>query len=150
MTLRHRLCVDVHLILRDRDNVLLAQRRGTGFADGFYHPPAGHLEAGESATAGLAREAQEEIGVAIQPGKVRLVHVMHHRTNEPRLALFYEVTEWVGDPTNREPLKCSDLRWFNIRSLPEKITPYAREALRRLTEGELYSERGWSEEGTSS
>lgn len=140
---RHRLCIDVHLLLRDRDRVLLARRKNTGFADGAYHPPAGRLEDGEPATAGLAREALEEIGITINPSQARLVHVMHHRTNEARLALFYEVTEWAGQPRNREPSKCSGLRWFNLKDLPREITPYARDALRQLAAGEIYSERGW-------
>ncbi|MGH3979608.1 MAG: NUDIX domain-containing protein [Pseudonocardiaceae bacterium] len=61
---RYRACIDVHLILRRGEQILLGQRRNnTGFAEGAWHLPSGHAEDGESATAALIREAAEEIGV---------------------------------------------------------------------------------------
>ncbi|HEY6314153.1 MAG TPA: NUDIX domain-containing protein [Streptosporangiaceae bacterium] len=46
---RYKVTGDVHLVLLDDDGrVLLGRRKNTGFADGCYHLPAGHLEAGES------------------------------------------------------------------------------------------------------
>jgi ADP-ribose pyrophosphatase YjhB (NUDIX family) len=141
---RYRSCIDVHLILRDGDRILLGERRDTGFCDGFFHLPSGHLEDGESAVAALVREAEEEIGVAVEGPDVRFVHLMHHRTNEGRVALFFEVGRWRGDPENREPDKCAGLRWFPIGDLPTRIIPYAADALRCYAAGVGYTERGWS------
>ncbi|MGB6161268.1 MAG: NUDIX domain-containing protein [Pseudonocardiaceae bacterium] len=92
--MRYRACVDVHLILRHGEEILLGQRQNTGFADGSWHLPSGHTEDGESATIALIREANEEIGVRIDPAEVRFGHLMHHRTDSGRIALFYEVTRW--------------------------------------------------------
>jgi hypothetical protein len=50
--------VRLRLALLRGDQVLLGERRNTGYADGWWHLPAGGLEAGESVTAGMAREAK--------------------------------------------------------------------------------------------
>ncbi|MEV5837641.1 NUDIX domain-containing protein [Nocardia sp. NPDC052112] len=64
---RHKVTGDVHLLLRRGSEVLFGQRRNTGFEDGAWHLPSGHLEADESVVDALIREAREEIGVAIAP-----------------------------------------------------------------------------------
>lgn len=59
---RYTAHVDLHLILRDTDGrVLMGQRQNTGWADGQLGLPSGHLEDGESATAGMG-EAYSERG----------------------------------------------------------------------------------------
>lgn len=143
---RHTSCVDVHLILRRGDAILLGQRQNTGFADGAWHMPAGHLEADDpGARAALVREAHEEIGVDIKPHEdtARHVHTMHHYTNEGRLALFFEVTDWDGEVTNQEPTKCARWNWFGLDALPDPMLPYGAEALSHYRSGSGYSERGW-------
>jgi 8-oxo-dGTP pyrophosphatase MutT (NUDIX family) len=60
--------VDVYAVLRRADGqVLLLERANTGYADGQLCPPSGHLEAGETVPEGVIREANEEIGVVIEP-----------------------------------------------------------------------------------
>lgn len=55
--------IDVHVLLVDEGDILLTQRRDTNPAfDGLWHLPSGKLDAGESAIAAAAREAEEEIG----------------------------------------------------------------------------------------
>lgn len=140
---RYRVCVDAHLVLRRGDEVLLGLRRNTGYADGRWHLPSGHTEAGESGSEATAREAFEEIGVTIAPDDLDFVHLMHHRTNEGRVALFYSATHWEGEPTNREPDKCAELRWFPLTDLPPMID-YAADALSHIAKSTVYSERGWA------
>lgn len=127
--MRYRACIDVHLILRRGEELLLGQRQNTGFADDCWHMPSGHTEDGESATAALIREVAEEIGVNIDLAEVRFVHLMHHRTNSGRIALFFEVTRWNGEPTNREPDKCAGWAWFPLTDLPADMIPYAAQVL---------------------
>lgn len=137
--------VDVHLILRRNDEILLGQRYNTGWADDCWHLPAGHGEVRESATATLVREAAEEIGVVIDPVDVRFAHLVHHYTDSARIAIFFEVIRWHGEPTNAEPHKCTGWRWFPIAHLPQPMVNYAAEALARYAKSEPYSELGWQE-----
>lgn len=145
MSQRYTSCVDLHLLLFDsQDRVLLGERHNTGYMDGRWHFPSGHLEDGESATSGLLREAAEEVG--IEPVSPRLVHVMHHRTDSGRTAFFFAAHDWKGEVTNLEPDRCGGWQFFGLDELP-KMIPYAAQALEFVRRGEFYSERGWQEQG---
>ncbi len=138
-------CVDLHLVLRDaQGRVLLGQRQNTGWSDGLYGLPSGHLEEGESALAGVAREAQEETGNWIKPGSPRLVHVMHHRTDSGRIALFFEAADWSGEIVNTEPDKCAGWEFHDPDGLADEVVPYLAAAFAAIHAGEIYSEGGWS------
>ena len=140
---KHRLIADLHLILRDGPRILLGLRRNTGFADGLYHLPAGHLEPDETIGAGAAREAREELGIVIDLADLELVHTMHHRSG--RLAFFFEVLAWSGEIRNAEPDKCERLDWLPSDGLPQNSVRYARMALERIRSGQRFSTLGWDE-----
>ncbi|MFQ6399026.1 NUDIX hydrolase [Nocardia sp. KC 131] len=144
MTDRH--LVDAHvLVIRDNE-LLLSKRRSEDEFDGLWHLPAGKLEAGESVAAAAVREAHEEIGIVIDPADLRLFHTAHviGSGRESRLGLFFEVLRWNGAPTNREPDKCYELRWFPLDALPEdSIIRYPLAGIRAFSSGSTYSERGW-------
>lgn len=141
---RYMNCVDLHVIMRDaHGRILLGERQNTGWGDGQLGLPSGHLEDGESATTGAAREAEEEIGVLIKADNLRLVHFMHHRTDSGRVALFFEAREWSGEVTNMEPDKCAGWIFHDPASLPDNVLPYIGEALRQIAAGQHYSEQGW-------
>ena len=56
---------------------------------------------------------------------------------EPRLGLFFEARSWTGDPVNREPDKCGELRWFPLDALPEALmVPYIRDAVASYAAGD--------------
>jgi 8-oxo-dGTP pyrophosphatase MutT (NUDIX family) len=145
MSQRQRAQVDVHLILRRGGEILLGQRQNTGWSDGCWHVPSGHGEDGESAMMTLVREAEEEIGVRIDPTDARFAHLVHHHTDSARVAVFFEVTAWDGEPTNTEPDKCAGWAWFPLSNLPEPMIGYAAQALAGYAKGEPYSERGWQD-----
>lgn len=140
---RFKLIVDVHLFLIKEDKILLMIRKNTGYMDGYYHVPAGHLEDGERVADALVRESKEEVGVLINPGDVKFVHVMHNKSNNERVAFFFEVGKWSGDIQNMEPEKCGGLEWFMLDDLPEKIVPYAKEAIKYYLAGINFSHYGW-------
>jgi 8-oxo-dGTP diphosphatase len=141
-TPRHRVVVDVHLLLLQNGQVLLGLRQNTGFADGCWHVPAGHLAAGESLPEALAREAREELGIVVDPGSTRLVHVMHHASG--RVAVFFAVKDWRGRVENREPDKCRALHWHDLERLPPCTVDYACRAIADWREGRAFSLYGWS------
>src|SRR5260221_9756555 len=138
---RNGLIVDLHLILRQDVRILFGLRRNTGFSDGMYHLPAGHLEDEETVSAGAIREAKEELGIDIDPADLHLVHVMHQRSG--RLSLFFEVRKWSGDLANAEPDKCAALDWIPIDHLPNNMVTYAAVALQLIRNGENVGTYGW-------
>lgn len=140
---RFKMIASGYLVLIKDDKVLLARRLNTGYMDGFYGLPAGHIEDGESLTTGTAREALEEIGLELQPSSLKLAHTMHRRGEDIRMDFFFTATTWLGEPQNEEPTKCDDLAWFPLNELPTKTIPYIRSALEQIQQGHIFSEFGW-------
>lgn len=133
----------VHLFLMKDGEVLLSQRCNTGYCDGMYSVPAGHLDGGETATAAMIREAQEEIGIVLKNEDMRMACITHTLDGRETVSFFLKAEKWEGEITNMEPEKCSDLSWFPIDALPENTIPYVRHALECVQNGITYSEFGW-------
>jgi 8-oxo-dGTP diphosphatase len=141
--LRSRFPVAVHLFFLRADRVLLLRRFNTGWEDGNYSVPAGHVDAGETVTQAAIREAREEIGVRLEPQDVEVVHVMHRKSEDERIDFFLLARRWAGEIANQEPGKCDDLAWYPMASLPGNMIPYVRQALHNYQNGLLFSEFGW-------
>lgn len=138
--------IDVHVLLVDDGNVLLTRRRDTNPAfAGQWHLPSGKLDAGESALHAASREVEEEVGVLIETADLRHVHTIHVNGSgpEPRLGLFFEARRWIGQPINREPDKCSVVRWFPLDALPDQLIDYPASGIGAYREGLSFSLRGW-------
>ncbi|MCG2910013.1 MAG: NUDIX domain-containing protein [Stygiolobus sp.] len=119
-------------------------RKNTGYMDGWWSVIAGHVEARESATNAIIREAMEEAGIKLSREDLVLTHVMHRFENQERVDFFFSVIKWIGEPTIKEPNKAEALRWFELNKLPENLVPYVRQAIDLgLLKGQIYSEFGW-------
>jgi 8-oxo-dGTP diphosphatase len=130
--MRAKFPVTVHLLFFRESQILLSRRFHTGYADGKYSVPAGHLDGGETVMDAAAREAEEEVGVEIEPSDMTFSTVMHRMegdTEDERVDFFVHVHQWQGEPFNAEPDKCDDLRWVDIHHLPGNMVPYVRRAL---------------------
>ncbi len=134
----------VYIFLYQADCILLSRRFQTGYEDGNYSVPAGHVEEGETLTAALIRETKEEIGVTILPDTVTLAHVMHRKKEDIRLDFFFTATHFSGTPTNCEPHKCDHLAWFPLSRLPSNTIPYIRSAINAVRIHRMYHEFGWN------
>jgi 8-oxo-dGTP diphosphatase len=133
----------VHLFLIKNKKILLLRRYKTGYRDGDYSVIAGHIDGGEKATAAMVREAGEEAGVKVKSGYLKLVHVMHRRSEEERIDFFFTASRWSGKPKIMEPEKCDDLRWFSLNKLPGNMVPYVKKAIGYYRRGVVFSEFGW-------
>ena len=140
---RFRAIVAVHLLLIRGGSLLLLRRATTGYEDGNFSVPAGHLEGGETVTAAAIREAAEEVGVRLAADELSFAVVMHRRAEAERIDFFLSATTWTGEPYNREPGKCDELRWAPSESLPENTVPYVRRGIEAYLAGERFVEFGW-------
>lgn len=143
--MRSRFPVTVHLLFVRGDEILIARRRNTGYRDGEYSVPAGHLDGGETVLAAGIREAREEVGLELSPSDLEFVGVMHRLEDDERVDFFLHVRKWNGEPFNNEPEKCDDLRWVKIDSLPENMVPYVRRAIANYSNGRRFDEFGWDD-----
>lgn len=120
----------VFVILRNaKGEILLQQRSGTGYLDGYWDLPSGHVEYGEAIHDTAVREASEEVGVQIRPEDLQLVHIdQYFIGNKDRDYVNFTFTAhtWSGEPKICEPEKCSDIGWFSPDALPEKCVNVVR------------------------
>ena len=136
--------VPAAFVIFERDGkVLLLRRANTGYRDGWYSLPAGHVELHEMATAAAIREASEEVAVKLRPEDLEIVHIGHRVSEEgdhDRVDFYFRTRHWDQEPANNEPEKCDDLSWFSYDDLPEKLIPSVRQVLLDVREGVMYSE----------
>ena len=135
------------VIFRKDDKFLFVLRSQTGFMDGKYTLPAGHVEDNESFKMAAVREAYEETGLVIRPDQLKHVHTQHtHNHDTPdRIHMFFEADDWIGTPKNMEPTIHGEIRWFKADDLPYgQIMDLVAEGLRQIAAGEPYGEYGWN------
>ncbi len=140
---RFKLIPAVHLFLIKDDQILLSRRFQTGWEDGNYSVPAGHVDRNETATNAMAREVEEEVCIKINPEDLKMVHVMHRKSTEERIDFFLLATKWSGDIRIGEPEKCDELKWFPTNNLPSNTIPYLKKAIENYQNKIFYSEFGW-------
>lgn len=140
---RNKVVMAVYLILIDcGKGILIARRCNTGYQDGNYNFPSGHVEEGESPFDGLVREVQEELGHVIadelRKSGPRLRHIQwrpkHDHTGD-RIDLYYELQTVRSQEkvVNGEPEKCDELRWvYTDEPLPENFVPHQRVVVEAL------------------
>lgn len=147
MTERNSAIPASYLFLEKDGKFLVARRYNTGYQDGNYQVPAGHVDRGELPSETLIREAHEEIGIILKPSDVELVHISYrpkHDDTDNRVDFFFRAKKWKGEVKNMEPNKCDDLKWVTFDELPENMAPHVREAFECMKKGIFYKELGIS------
>jgi 8-oxo-dGTP diphosphatase len=106
------------LILRGNGTgmeVLICQRKADQPMSLKWEFPGGKIESGESAERALARELDEELGIAAVIGS-RVARVRHKYRNGGTIDLqFFAVREFQGEMENRI---FNDVRWAALTELP--------------------------------
>ncbi|MGD0444213.1 MAG: (deoxy)nucleoside triphosphate pyrophosphohydrolase [Edaphobacter sp.] len=107
------------LILRDGVGggveVLICQRKADQPMSLKWEFPGGKIEDGESSEVALARELDEELGIAAVIGR-RVARIRHKYRNGGTIDLqFFVVREFDGDLENRI---FNDIRWAPLTELP--------------------------------
>lgn len=116
-------CVDI-LIKRVIDNkecILLMKRKNTGFNDGEYELPGGHLEDNEDLYDAMIREAKEELLIDLKRDDIKIIYLMHHYSGN-RLNFIFETDGSNLKPKIGEEDKCSELIWSDFNNLPNETT----------------------------
>lgn len=142
---RNKATPAVYLFLRKGEEILLGRRQNSGYYDGWYSVPAGHVEAGELPVCGLIREMKEELGIYVNPKDVKLVHTMYrtkHDKTGDRVDLFFLSKKWSGKIKVMESHKCDDIQWFPVNTLPENMMHHVKEAIQNIEKGIIYAELG--------
>lgn len=146
MKTRHKANLAAFAILVRDGKILLARRFNTGYMDGKYQMPSGHIEANEYPIEAAAREAKEEVGVDIALTDLEYVHTSYRINSHDDVGdyvdFFFKTTKWVGEPVNTEPEKCDELIWVSLDALPENVVPVVREVVEHLKRNSSFSQIG--------
>jgi ADP-ribose pyrophosphatase YjhB (NUDIX family) len=135
---RHfQLIVDVHLLLLSDGDLLLGRRANTGYGDGAYEPPSGRLDERETLVEAGVRVAAEQMGIALDPARMSLAHVLHDVSGAGRMAFFLSADGWSG--TAAPGRSYSDFGWFPLTELPANMIDRARVAVRHYAAGARFS-----------
>lgn len=106
------------------------RRKNTGFHDGLWSLPSGHVEKNESIQTAIIREAKEEINIRIIKKNLKLKYIIHRKsTIDTYIDCFFECNIWKNNVKNNELQKCSDIMWAKIEELPINIVPYVKNAI---------------------
>ena len=119
----------VQIIFVSDAKVLLGFRQNTDALDQLWGFPSGRIEFGEVPLEAAKREALEEVSVEIKE-LIPLCELFD--TERSLLHYFYICENWFGDIKNAEPELCREVRWFDIKSLPENCTPITYSILEKL------------------
>lgn len=142
---RFTLPVSVFMLLIKDGKVLLHRRMNTGWYDGSYDMPSGHINGNESLATAVCREAREEIGIIVADSDVKFVAMFHGHFTEggkEYIYTFLTASRWQGQPKIMEPEKCDDLRWFDINNLPGNLTPGTQLGLQAYRNKTVFIESG--------
>jgi len=151
---RNQVIPAVFLILRKEEEILLQRRYNTGFQDGQYTFPSGHVENNETPSIAVCREAKEEAGVDVKPEDIKFEQVLYRRgfnitgegfdpSQTERVDFFFSTKKWQGEPKITEPDKCDNMSWFPLTKLPSNLFPVVKEFLENFPNQEQYKESGY-------
>ncbi|HMT55835.1 MAG TPA: NUDIX domain-containing protein [Candidatus Saccharibacteria bacterium] len=137
------------VILRNKEGkIAMLRRKNTGWMDGYYGLPAGKVEYGETYLQASIREVAEEVGVTVSASSLSLAQIVHRHGIEGKgfmdwVDVYFEASDWQGDPYVAEPEKASAFGWIDCEVEGEQIVPAQLNALESISRGERYSEFGW-------
>jgi ADP-ribose pyrophosphatase YjhB (NUDIX family) len=138
---RFRVVPAAYVIVRRGDEVLLLLRANTGYMDGHWAVPAGHVEHGESAVAAAVRELKEEVGLDVDAADLVPVTAMHRTGGngdpiDERVDFFFMASKWTGEPRLMEPEKAAGLDWYPLDKLPGPLVPHEARVLGAVADGD--------------
>lgn len=107
--------IAVGVIADARNRILIAQRRVGTPGAGKWEFPGGKREVGESIQTALARELDEELGIAVTAARP-LIRLNHDYNDRSVLLDVWKVTDWQGEPAGMEGQRIS---WCEPRRLSD-------------------------------
>lgn len=122
------------VIIKD-NKILLQKRQNTGYCDGMYCLPGGHVESGETQIEALIRELNEELNLyEISSSNFDVFKIIERTSTNKNLHyidFIFKNNKLVNydQIINNEPNKCEKLEWFELNELPCDMIPYQRMVL---------------------
>jgi len=136
--------VAVYLLLEKDDKVMLIRRYKTGWHDGDYSLPAGHVKSDESIYQAMIRETNEEVNITISKKDLQLAHVIHRNKtsdNAEYIDFYFKVKTYKGKI--KKGISCDKIIWRKLSNLPSNIIPVVKHVLEQINSRKIFSVTGW-------
>ena len=98
-------------ILRKDGRVLIIKRAAGVVMPGYWCPPSGGMEAGETQEAAVVREVAEELGVTATP----LAKVWECPTDQGEFTLHWWTADFTPPEVTPNPDEVADVRWVTAQ-----------------------------------
>lgn len=128
---KHLIYSAVYGLLKNDSKILLIRRFNTGYKDGFFTLPTGHIEKNELPKEAMVRELSEETGFICDIDSIISLHAMHRICDSGRTYIdyYFEILKYKGNLENKEPEKCDYVGWYEIENIPNNTLPNVKTAL---------------------
>lgn len=143
MEKRNTIPVTVQLLLEKDNKILFMKRKNTGYEDGKYGLPGGHVEKNEEIKNAMIRETKEEIGIDIKSEDLILCKVLNRKINEDKeyIDFVFKTKKWLGTIQNCEENKCEKIEWIDKQEIPNNTIEFVKEILKN--QDDIYLPYGW-------
>ncbi len=127
-------------VLIEKDNKYLFLRRfNTGWSDGLYTLPAGHIDPGELPLESAVREMQEEVNLAITAEDLQFAHVAYEK--DKYIDFYFKLKTDSETIKLCEPDKADALIWLAEKEFDsDLIIPKIRQALKNIVKDCSFSQ----------
>lgn len=110
-------------LIDDSRRILLARRPEGKALAGLWEFPGGKLEPGETPEHALARELDEELGIAARPADMTPITFASEPVAGRHLVLMlYAVRAWQGQP---QAIEAPEIGWFGLDEMGDLAMPPA-------------------------
>jgi 8-oxo-dGTP diphosphatase len=115
--------VAVGVIRNTNGEILIALRHSDSHQGGLWEFPGGKVEPNETVQVALARELEEELGIAVQSSDCQpIIEIQHDYGDKQVLLDVWWVSDFDGEPSGREG---QPLRWVAVSELADYAFPAA-------------------------
>lgn len=110
-------------IVNDKNEILLQKRSpNKRFSPNKWAPCAGHVISGETQDSTAIREVEEELGIKLSPGDLRILEereVLKLESHSRLTRMYYVI--YNGNDFTIQTEELSEVKWFNIDELMKKM-----------------------------
>jgi len=100
----------VAVVIKRNNKFLLIKRAKQGAAEDYWCPITGAVEQGETQAQAVIREAQEEMGITVEP----IQKVWECYTDDKRYLLHWWQVKISRDTIKTNPHEVKEYGWFNV------------------------------------
>ena len=129
----------VYIAAKVNNQYLFLRRFNTGYCDGYFTFPSGHVDEGELPIEAAIREFKEEVDIDIKSSDLKLVHVLYEKDKYMDLYFLFETKDLK--PKVNELNKSDLLLWVDAGNLNKiKFVPKVKIAFQNILKGQLFSQ----------